>query len=94
MTDLLDCIRIALAEGATPEQKQAGATACCAVYAALSPPPGVPVSVPQAPQTRLNIDQMLDLAIAKLRSMVPAEAAAQMTMTSLRFPFLESGGAK
>ncbi len=94
MTDLLDCIRIALAEGATPEQKQAGATACCAVFAALSPPPGVPVSVPHGPQTRLSIDQMLDLAIAKLRAMLPAEAAAQMTTTSLRFPFLESGGAK
>lgn len=91
MNDLLDCIRIALAEGATPEQKQAGATACCAVYAALSPPPGVPVSVPHAPQARLNIDQMLDLAIAKLRSMLPAEAAAQVTTASLRFPFLGQG---
>jgi len=35
MTDLLACIRIALADGATPEQKQAGAAACCAAYAAL-----------------------------------------------------------
>ncbi|MCA9675542.1 MAG: hypothetical protein H6708_27715 [Kofleriaceae bacterium] len=94
MTDLLDCIRIALAEGATPEQKQAGATACCAVYAALSPPPGVPVSVPHAPQTRPHIDQMLDLAIAKLRSMLPPDAAAQITSVSLRFPFLEPGAAE
>ena len=87
MTDLLDCIRIALAEGATPEQKQAGAAACCAAYAALSPPPGVPISVPHAPPlTRVNLDQVLDVAIAKLRTMLPVDA--NVTTESVRFPFL------
>lgn len=86
MTDLLDCIRIALAEGATPEQKQAGAAACCAVYAALSPPPGVPISVPHAPRAGVNVDQVLDLAIAKLRTMLPGDA--NVTTESVRFPFL------
>jgi hypothetical protein len=86
MTDLLDCIRIALAEGATPEQKQAGAAACCAAYAALSPPPGVPISVPHAPRTGVDVDQMLDVAIAKLRTMLPADA--DVTTESVRFPFL------
>ncbi len=86
MTDLLDCIRIALAEGATPEQKQAGAAACCAAYAALSPPPGVPISVPHAPRTGVNVDQVLDVAIAKLRSMLPPDA--NVTTESVRFPFL------
>lgn len=90
MTDLLECIRTALAEGATVEQKQAGAAACCAVYSALSPPPGVPLSVPHAPQTRVGIDQVLDIAIAKLRSMVPADAS--VTTSSLGFPFLPPGG--
>ncbi len=89
MTDLLDCIRTALTDGATPEQKQAGAAACCAVYSALSPPPGVPLSVPHAPQTRIGLDHVLDLAILKLRSMVPADAP--VTTTSLRFPFLPPG---
>ena len=90
MTDLLDCIRTALAEGATPEEKQAGAAACCAVYSALSPPPGVPLTVPHVPQTRIGLDQVLDLAIAKLRSMVPADA--NVTTESIRFPFLSPGG--
>ena len=86
MTALLDCIRIALAEGASPEQKQAGAAACCAVYAALSPPPGVPISVPHAPHAGVNVDLVLDLAIAKLRTMLPPDA--NVTTESLRFPFL------
>ncbi len=90
MTDLLDCIRIALAEGATPEQKQAGTAACCAVYAALSPPPGVPISVPHAARPAVNVDQVLDLAIARLRAMVPTDAA--ISTESVRFPFLKSGG--
>jgi hypothetical protein len=94
MIDLLDCIRIALAEGATPEQKQAGAAACCAVFAQLSPPPGVPISVPHAPQARINIDQALDLAIAKLRAMVPSEATSEITTTAVHFPFLSSRGVK
>jgi hypothetical protein len=89
MTNLLDCIRTAIAEGATPEQKQAGAAACCAIYSALSPPPGVPLSVPHAPQTRIGLDQVLDLAIARLRAMVPP--GAEVTTTSLRFPFLPPG---
>jgi hypothetical protein len=90
MTDLLDCIRAALAEGATTEQKQAGAAACCAIYSALSPPPGVPLTVPHVLQTRVGLDQVLDLAIAKLRSMVPADAP--ISTSSVRFPFLSPGG--
>lgn len=86
MTDLLDCIRTALTEGATPEQKQAGASACCAIYAALSPPPGVPISVPHAQPPRIGVDQMLDVLIAKLRAMVPADA--QISTASVHIPFL------
>jgi hypothetical protein len=86
MIDVLECIRVALAESATTEQKQAGAAACCAVFAQLSPPPGVPISVTQAPQTRVNLDQVLDLAISKLRSMLPPDAS--VTTESVRFPFL------
>ncbi len=91
MTDLPDCIRIALAEGATSEQRQAGAAACCAAYAALSPPPGVPITVPHTPRTSVNIDQVLDLAIARLRAIVPADGAAEIMTASVHFPFLGSG---
>lgn len=94
MTDLLDCTRTALAEGATLEQKQAGAAACWQLYAALSPPPGVPISVPHAPRPAVNLDQVLDLAITKLRAMVPLDAAAEVPTASLHFPFLSSGGGK
>jgi hypothetical protein len=87
MTDLLECIRIALAPGATSEQKQAGGAACCAVYAALSPPPGVSLT---APQPRIGVDQVLELAIGKLRGMLPAESAAQVTISALHFPFLDT----
>ena len=52
----------------------------------LSPPPGVPLTVPHAPQSRVGLDQVLDLAIAKLRSMLPADAG--VTTESVRFPFL------
>ncbi len=90
MTDLLDCIRIALALDATPEQRQAGATACCTIYAALSPPPGVPITVAHAPRPQVSIDQVLDLAIGKLRSMMPP--GTDVETSSVRFPFLASGG--
>jgi hypothetical protein len=90
MTNLLDCIRIATAEGATPEEKQAGAAACCAIYASLSPPPGVPITVPHAPRSAVNLDQVLDLAVSKLRSLVPP--GAEVHTTSLRFPFLSQAG--
>lgn len=94
MTDLLDCIRIAIAEGATTEQKQAGAAACCALYASLSPPPGVSLTVPHAPHTRINLDQVLDLAIARLRSMIPADETSAQATASVHFPFLSSGSRK
>lgn len=91
MHDLLDCIRTAIADGATPEQRQAGAAACCQLYAALSPPPGVPISVPHVPRPTFQLDQALDLAIAKLRAMVPA--GTDVSTTSVRFPFLGGGKA-
>jgi hypothetical protein len=91
MEDLIQCIRASLAEGATPEQKQAGASACCAIYSVLSPPPGVPITVPYAARPALNVDHALDLAIAKLRTMLPADTEVQTT--SLRFPFLGGGKA-
>jgi hypothetical protein len=64
----------------------AGAAACCAAYATLSPSPGVPISVPHAPRTSVNVDQVLDVEIAKLRSMLPPDA--DVTTESVRFPFL------
>jgi hypothetical protein len=50
--------------------------------------------VPHAPRTGVNVDQVLDLAIAKLRAMVPPDAASEIATASVHFPFLSSGGRK
>ena len=79
MQSLIETIQIAVADGATAEQKAAGAVACRTLLAALEAKPGVPlVAAPDAPTSpmqmlaRLEPDQALDLVIAKLRAAVPA----------------------
>ncbi|MCA9678091.1 MAG: hypothetical protein KC464_23900 [Myxococcales bacterium] len=91
----LETIRAAVAEGATAAQRQAGAAACRALYAALSPPPGVPLSVPHALPPRVDVDQVLDVVIARLRSMVPdatATAAATGRTPPLQIPLIVPPG--
>ncbi|MBE7450538.1 MAG: hypothetical protein HS111_17055 [Kofleriaceae bacterium] len=92
MEPALEALRAALADGATPDQRAAGVAACRAIIAALEATPGEPMPVAASPETAtaitapislagLSLDQVLDLAIGKLRSMVPADrlAAAQPT---------------
>ena len=73
----LETIRIALADGASVEQRAAGVTACRAVITALGAAQGQPTAgaavAPGLPLAGLSFDQVLELAIAKLRSMLPAE---------------------
>ncbi len=88
MDKLIDIIKEALADGATPEQKAAAAQACRTVAAALDAAPGQPLAAPvatSAPEPppsplavlgKLSPDQALDLIIAKLRSTVPAQPQA------------------
>lgn len=89
MDQLLESIRAAVATGATDEAKAAGATACRTILIALEAKPGEPMAapVPVAAQSQpeisaivaglkgVPVDQLLDLAIAKLRTMVPADKA-------------------
>ncbi|MCW5807685.1 MAG: hypothetical protein KIT31_35355 [Deltaproteobacteria bacterium] len=80
MQGLIDVIRASVSSGATSEQKAAGAQACRTILAALASEPGKPIALPGIPapspqQARLSIDQVLDLAIARL-SMIASEREA------------------
>lgn len=101
MEQLLESIRTAVAAGATDEAKAAGATACRTILIALEAKPGEPMAAPVAVSTPATspqvaaivaglkgvpVDQLLDLAIAKLRTMVPAEQAP--TVQKLAIPLV------
>jgi hypothetical protein len=85
MDNVIDSIRAAIASDATPEAKAVGATACRAILAALEGTPGQPLAAPAiTPMSGSQIagvvsalrgvppDQLLDLAIARLRAALPA----------------------
>jgi len=79
MNELIEAIRVAVAGGATTEQKAIGAQACRTIIAALGAEPGKPIVLPGAPQahplSRLSLDQILDLAIARLSQIAAAREA-------------------
>jgi hypothetical protein len=84
---LIDSIRTAIDDGASDEARAAGATACRSLLAVLEPRPAEPIApsapVPQAPRLPIaaiaqairNVppDQLADMLIAKLRTLVPPE---------------------
>jgi hypothetical protein len=84
MENVIDSIRAAIATDATPEAKAAGATACRAILAALEATPGQPLAPVVVPFNGSQIagvvsalrgvppDQLLDLAIQRLRAALPA----------------------
>ncbi|MBE7452269.1 MAG: hypothetical protein HS111_26315 [Kofleriaceae bacterium] len=87
MESTFDTIRTALAEDTTPEQRAAGVAACHTLLGALdaqptpsssaSSSPSPPAFAPSThPLGSLPIDQVLDLVIVKLRSMLPPDQAA------------------
>ena len=77
MQELIEVIRAAVTTGATNEQKAAGVQACRTIIAALDTEPGnllVPPSLlATSLATRPTLDQMLDLAIARLSTIALAE---------------------
>src|SRR4051812_13643079 len=89
MDTLLDAIRAAVAADATDATKAAGATACRTILTALEAKAGeplaaaVPVQLPDANPIATAVsmlrgvppDQLLDLAIARLRAALPAGEA-------------------
>jgi len=101
MDQLIDTIRAAVATDASKEQKAAGVQACRTIAAALDTEPGRPIMLPgtpaKPPLSGVSLDQVLDLAIAKLTSIasaqeaqaapaLPASASAVPSRAGLRVP--------
>jgi len=80
MSELIDAIRAAIAQGATAEQKAIGAQACRAILTALDAEPGKPLVLPGAPKPHplsgITIDQALELDIARLTMIANTRDAA------------------
>lgn len=100
MTAQIDVIRAAVADGATADQKAAGAAACRAILAALGAEPGKPIAMAGAPAPHplagLDPGQALDLLIAKLTAALPkdegkpANPAAASAPRGLRISFVDA----
>lgn len=101
MEQLLESIRAAVAAGATDEAKAAGATACRTILIALEAKPGEAMAAPVAVAAQspdigaivaglkgVPVDQLLDLAIAKLRTLVPAEPTVAAPVQKLAIPLV------
>ncbi|HWO25873.1 MAG TPA: hypothetical protein VNO30_44365 [Kofleriaceae bacterium] len=80
MTEMIEAIRAAVADGATPEQKANGAQACRTILAALGAEPGKPIVLPGVPQPHplagITADQALALLIARLTTIAEAKETA------------------
>jgi hypothetical protein len=88
MQELIDVITAAIATDASSEQKTAGVQACRTIATALDTEPGKPLTLPNSvsapPTSRISLDQVLDLVIARLnvvatereRTHVPADPTA------------------
>lgn len=93
MTDtLIDTIRAAVASDASPEARAAGIAACRALLTALGePPPNTrvepgPMATAVAQVLRSTPpDQLLDMAIAKLQTLVPADAKASVPKMNILY---------
>lgn len=80
MESLIESIRIAIATDATEDNRAAGAHACRTILTALEARPGMTVAQPSfatqlgglvAMMRTLPPDQMLDIAIAQVRNLLP-----------------------
>lgn len=90
MQELIEVIRAAVTTGATNEQKAAGLQACRTIITALDTEPGKPLVPPSllatSLATRPTLDQMLDLAIARLSTIASAHDAATATQKVAAMP--------
>lgn len=101
LQNYLAAITGAFANDASPESRSAGVAACRAILAMLDPTPiapeQVPAPVPLPPDPNiaalvsairgLPIDQLLDLAIVRLKAVLPVGAAVP-EIQRLQFPIL------
>lgn len=101
MENFIDAIRSAVADDASNETRANGAQACRTILAALEARLGdslahvAPIAqMPAAPALQAIVgalrtmpgDQLLDVAIAKLRTLVPA--GTEVSVQSVRIPLL------
>ena len=102
MENLIESIRTALTSDATPDARIAGASACRTILAALEGTAGEPMAtaVSANPSPIASIigalrgvppDQLLDLAITKLRAALPASAEVP-AVAPIKFHILPVGG--
>jgi hypothetical protein len=96
MENVIDSIRAAIAPEATPEARAQGIDACRAILAALGAKPGEPLgSAPRAEPGPVATaiasvirstppDQLFDMLIAKLRTVVPADTKPVAPMFRLQ----------
>jgi hypothetical protein len=80
MNEMIEAIRAAVADGATPEQKATGVQACRTVLTALGAEPGKPIALPGVPQQHplagITADQALAMLIARLTTIADERDAA------------------
>jgi hypothetical protein len=97
MDTLIEQIGAAIADDATADARAAGATACRTILSAIEAKPGSPLASAPPPSTPLQAvmtalsntppEQLLDLAIAKLKAALPAGTELQ-PVRSLNLPLL------
>jgi hypothetical protein len=96
MENLIDTIKAAIAQGASDEARVAGAQACRTILVALDTPAGQPLAAPTeaaTPTSQLQAvvtamrgmppEQLLDLAIARLKAALPPGTEAPQTQRLL-----------
>jgi hypothetical protein len=95
MDTLIDQIRAALTEGATDDSKQAGANACRTILTALDAKAGEPLAAaPPAASAqpvlaaigKMDLNQLLDLVIARLRAVNGASTSDDKARSTLARP--------
>ena len=106
MIDLIEAIRIAMEPDATVEARTAGASACRSILANLEPAPSQASEQPIFNPTQIAhivtalrgvpTDQLLDLAIAKLRAALPSgtEVPRQPPLKLQLIPVAQQTGRK
>jgi hypothetical protein len=99
MENLIESIRIAITAEASDEARVAGIVACRTILAQLEPPASQPTTPPIAPFDASQIasavatlrgvpaEQLLDLAIARLRAALPAGTEVP-TVQPLKFQMI------
>lgn len=97
MNDVIETIRAAMQPDASDEARASGAVACRAILATLETTAGQPLTEAVQPATPINAavgalsamssDQLLDVAIARLRALLPAGTTVE-PVQPLNFPLL------